>query len=79
MYIPYKDRVVESENHNFLGLENIFGSEQSFGDRVAKDLEALKKADTKKTMSTGTKVAVGIGLLAIVGFIGFKLVKKIKK
>lgn len=66
----------EPEEMNFLG--GFFKEEESFGDKVASDLEAYKKADSDSKIST-TKIIAGVAIVGALAFIGMKVFKKFKK
>ena len=72
---PLKEK--KKEHYGF--LDNLFGKELTFGEQVAQDIEALNEVNEVKGMSKTTKTIIGGAILLVVGFVGFKIYKKVKK
>ena len=78
MYIPLQEQEKENKEHlNFIG--GLFKSEETFGDKVAADIDALQKANKEYTMSKTTKALIGVAVAAVVIGGGYFVIKKMKK
>ena len=78
MYIPIQEDVNKEEDFsNF--FDSLLTKEQTFGEKVASDIDALSKAGQTRVMSKTTKAIIGVGVGAVVLFVGYKFMKKRKK
>jgi len=73
---PAMESVRDSNYDNFFGLDSLFSTKKTFGERVGADIQAVNRA-TNESMSTTQKVLIGVGFIGLLGA-GWFVYKKIK-
>ena len=79
MYLPNMDEPEElnymDDYSNFLPS---FTTEESFGDKIKSDLEAIQGAGEQKKLSKLAKGGIAILGVGIISFVAYKLIKRKK-